>query len=342
MKKCPFCKSDIEDNARFCLYCMSSLEDKKIVENKKYDNKWWLCIIAIVLLFALILGISIFALSKNPANNSSDESLVQSELISHTDSLYSNSISSIGSSSKNSSENEFESSSETSSKKPPETTNANNTSSNNKTDDKTHHTSSEIVNSTEQTSGVTTPSPSEPTETEKPEITDSGYQSDDDTPTQTAVTYTYRDATTVDCFPTGYTPIYTPENVIVITGVNSIASNGVYIVPEKIDGKKVAAIMSSAFCDESISKTVKKVVLPPTVRTIWHNAFSKCYNLTDIYIQSEVIGIYESAFPNASDRTDTLSIHCKYNCRNFEFYYYRNIADDYNAQYQEWNGGDIE
>ncbi len=342
MKKCPFCKSDIDDNARFCLYCMSSLEDKKIVENKKHDNKWWLCIIAIVLLLALIFGISMLALSKNTVNNSSYESLVQSELISHTDLLYPNSISSIGSSSKNSSESEFENSSETSSKRPSETTDASDTSSNNKTDDNTHPASSQIVNSTEQTSSVTTQPPSQPTETENSEITDSSDQTDVDAPTQTVVTYTYRDATTADCFPTGYTPIYTPENVIVITGVNSIASDGVYIVPEKIDGKKVAAIMPSAFCNESISKTVKKVVLPPTVRTIWHNAFSKCYNLTDIYIQSEVIGIYESAFPNTYDRTGTLSIHCKYNCRNFDFYYYRNIADDYNAQYQEWNGGDIE
>jgi len=29
MKKCPFCNSDIEDNSRFCLFCMTSLDDKK-------------------------------------------------------------------------------------------------------------------------------------------------------------------------------------------------------------------------------------------------------------------------------------------------------------------------
>ena len=29
MKKCPFCGADIEESARFCLYCMQSLTEKE-------------------------------------------------------------------------------------------------------------------------------------------------------------------------------------------------------------------------------------------------------------------------------------------------------------------------
>ena len=34
MKKCPFCSADIEDNARFCLYCMKELDEKTFIKNK--------------------------------------------------------------------------------------------------------------------------------------------------------------------------------------------------------------------------------------------------------------------------------------------------------------------
>ena len=184
----------------------------------------------------------------------------------------------------------------------------------------------ESSSTSESSSDTETPT-SKPTETQKPTA---------------AASYSYRDATAEDCFISGNIPAYPVENVIVITGVSTAASDGVYIIPETIDGKKVAAIMPSAFCDPEIKDTVKKVVVPSSLKTIWQNAFSDCYNLTDIYLRGSTIDILESAFANSSKRTSKLTIHCSRDCKTSAFYYYRNIAQNYDADYQQWNGEEIQ
>ena len=59
MKKCPFCGADIEDSARFCLYCMQSLVKKELILSHKKKKPQWVLIIAaivsIILIFALVL-----------------------------------------------------------------------------------------------------------------------------------------------------------------------------------------------------------------------------------------------------------------------------------------------
>lgn len=181
--------------------------------------------------------------------------------------------------------------------------------------------------STSEVSSETETPTSKPTETQKPSV---------------AAAYSYREATAEDCFTSGNIPAYPVEDVIVITGVSTAASDGVYIIPEIIDGKKVAAIMPSAFCDPEIKDTVKKVVVPSSLKTIWQNAFSECYNLSDIYLSGTTIDIFESAFANSSKRTSKLTIHCSRECKTFGFYYYRNIAQNYDAEYQQWNGEEIQ
>ena len=158
--------------------------------------------------------------------------------------------------------------------------------------------------------------------------------------TKTEAVYIYRDAVAADCYPEGSIPAYPIGDVIAITGVATAASDGIYVIPEEIDGKRVGAIMQSAFCDTAICSTVKKVVVPTTVKTIWENAFADCYNLTDIYLYGKTINIFESSFADTSHRTGTLTIHCAYDCKTFGFSYYRNVAYMYNAEYQEWNGGE--
>ena len=66
MKKCPFCGADIEDSARFCLYCMRPLTEKEqIFPHKKKNPQWWVTVAAIV---ALVM-IAVLLLSKmlNPS-----------------------------------------------------------------------------------------------------------------------------------------------------------------------------------------------------------------------------------------------------------------------------------
>lgn len=51
MKKCPFCDADIEDSARFCLYCMESLTKKaQIRPRRKKKAPWWLIIASVLVL----------------------------------------------------------------------------------------------------------------------------------------------------------------------------------------------------------------------------------------------------------------------------------------------------
>ena len=128
------------------------------------------------------------------------------------------------------------------------------------------------------------------------------------------------------------------ENSVVITGVKTVSANGEYKIPDTIDGKKVVAIMGLAFCDEGISSTVKKVIVPSTVKTIWNNAFANCYNLTDIYFCGNSIYTESNAFPETPKRNGTLTIHCSANCSDRNYRYYKNGASYYDAEYEEWNG----
>ena len=340
MKKCPKCHAEIQENARFCLYCMTSFEEKTPIEAEKENTKRWLYIIAAVLVFVLV-GLCIFALSgKDNPSNSPGDTYTETETALTSDSDVSEEYSIPEEQSGESAENEenalssgnnqvtLDNQSGTSSDK----TGGSSSNTNNNTNTGTNTTSSKATNSKATSSATATSS--------KATSSTNSINSTGSTTSQvtTQPKYTYVTATISNAYPPEANASYEPQNAIVITKVNYKESSGNYVIPETIDGKKVAAIMPSAFSDSSISSSVKSVTLPSTVRTIWSNAFKNCYNLTDIYIKSTAIGIYTDAFPSASKRNGTLTIHCKRDCRNFNYYYYRNIAGDYDAEYAEWNG----
>ncbi len=54
MKKCPFCKADIEDSARFCLYCMKPLNEKEVIPPQQKKKSWWLPVVGAVLLLLVV------------------------------------------------------------------------------------------------------------------------------------------------------------------------------------------------------------------------------------------------------------------------------------------------
>ena len=351
MKKCPKCHAEIQENARFCLYCMTSFEEKTPIEAEKENTKRWLYIIDAVLVFVLV-GLSIFALTRkdNPSYTPSD-TYTGTETASTTDSDVSEEYSIPEELSGEWTENEQNTLSSgdnqvelnnqggVSSNK----TNVSSSNTNNNTNTGTNTTSSKATNSKATSSATATSSKatsSKATSSTTPSSSTNSVNSTVSTTSQgtTQPKYTYVTATISNAYPPEANASYEPQNAIVITKVNYKESSGNYVIPETIDGKKVAAIMPSAFSDSSISSSVKSVTLPSTVRTIWSNAFKNCYNLTDIYIKSTAIGIYTDAFPSASKRNGTLTIHCKRDCRNFNYYYYRNIAGDYDAEYAEWNG----
>lgn len=348
MKKCPFCHAEIEDNAHFCLYCMTSLEEKQSDDLDVKKNNLWVYILIAV----LVLGLIIFCIlaffsnddTKNSSSNKQHQSNLELESIDKTENILHNSSDELkpneestdtmvdNYSSKNEVSNQNNSTNQS--------TNVNTSKENETSSDNNYNstpsttTSSSNITSTESATSSTS---SNETPSTKPNASKEETPTES-TPSQSEPKYTYIEATLENAYPTGYSSLYAPENAIVITKVDYIEESGNYVIPELIDGKKVAAIMPQAFCDPKISSTVKSVTLPKTVRTIWSNAFKDCVNLKDVYIKSEAIGIYNDAFPEVSQRLNTLVFHCARNCRNFNFYYYRNIADDYGATYEEWNG----
>lgn len=300
MKKCPFCNAQIEENARFCLYCMTPLEEKRLIETPKENNKWWLYTLPVLALLLIACGVFIFVVEKN---NLSDN-------VSGTYSFYSDNNNSVQSSSKN----------------------ENSTVSDNTGVGSSIDSSSETLTSSNYT---TTGTSSNASANEVVSSDDSDSSSEiSTTPTTTTVSYTYRDAQYGDDFSVGGNL----ENCIVITGVETVSSNGEYAIPEAIDGKKVVAIMGLAFCDDNVKDTVKKVIVPSTVKTIWNYAFANCYNLTDIYFCGNAIYTESKAFAEESKRNGTLTIHCSANCSDRNYRYYKNSASYYGADYEEWNG----
>ena len=302
MKKCPKCGAELQENARFCLYCMTSLEEKEKIKTKTDKNYWWLYIIAAILVILLILVFVFSPLLNDKPNsplyafsNSSlyvSDDIALSSLTTNTSSLKDDSDVTTTTTSNN--QNTFNS------------TSTGTSTSSTSSKQSTTTTSVKPANSTTQPT-VTTPIPK--------------------------LTYLYRDATYGDDFAvsTDFT------NCVVITGIKTASLSGEYNIPSSIDGKKVIAIMGLAFSDSNISSTVKKVIVPSSVKTIWNYAFSNCYNLSDIYFCGNAIYTETKAFADKSSRNVTLTIHCSANCNDRNYRYYKNTASDYDAQYSEWN-----
>lgn len=338
MKKCPKCKADIQEEARFCLYCMTSFEEKQTIETPKENNKRWLIIIAAVLVLILIVvGILLFAqkdIPNNEGNDNSTNSSISSDLVTPyntTSSEQQNSDSQGNETSTPTSNNQTQTppknEGSTTNNSSGKTTTNNSTTSNNSQNSNTNNTTNSTTNST------STNSTSSSNKTESSNT--SSTTSTTTTPSQTTmVTYIYRDAKYGDDFSVSANL----ENAVVITGVKNASADGKYIIPETINGKKVVAIMALAFCDDNISSTVKTVIVPSSVKTIWNNAFANCYNLTDIYFKGNAIYTESNAFPEKSKRNGTLTIHCSANCSDRNYRYYKNSASYYDAEYKEWNG----
>ncbi len=370
MKKCPKCKAEIQENARFCLYCMTSFEEKQTIEEEKPKIKWWPYALAAVLLAALVLGVVLLASkgaspsdSKNGATSSAirgesailDESGVASSkeenLKEESKSGEKNTSSSKAQQGNDSQKEESGGESQRG-----QSSATKNTSSTQSTPEKDNKTSSSAVTSSAASSAYssstvtssatssassssTTTSSATSSASSSSTVTSSATSSASSSSAATSsatsgVEYIYRQAQYGDDFSVGANL----ENCVVITGVKKASANGKYTIPETINGKKVVAIMGLAFCGEGISNTVKTVVVPASVKTIWNYAFSTCYNLTDIYFCGSAIYTEWDAFADASKRNADLTIHCSANCSDRNYRYYKNSASNYDAEYKEWNG----
>lgn len=81
------------------------------------------------------------------------------------------------------------------------------------------------------------------------------------------------------------------EDGICIDGYNGTASK--IVIPSSIDGKPVVSIAYLAFCG---NETIKKLVIPETVKMIGTRAFWKCKSLESITFNEGIEIIDEGAF----------------------------------------------
>ena len=66
MKLCPNCKAELDDNARFCLRCMTALDDKEqIPPPARKAHRWPLVLLCVLVVVALVITIVI--LNRDPS-----------------------------------------------------------------------------------------------------------------------------------------------------------------------------------------------------------------------------------------------------------------------------------
>ncbi len=352
MKKCPFCKADIEDNARFCLYCMKPLNEKEVIPPLQRKLQWWPFALAAVLLIALLLAILLMPRgSENlPAGSTGETSSFTGQT---ADESTPDTQSSDTASQENPLTEEMMPTAETSgtNQKPtqnpnPETQKPTQSSAPTTKPTQPEPTTGTTPPSTTPTTPATKPpatsptspatptpttppttSPAKPQETTQPEETvEETTLPENTTPPETPknAVYTYRAARAGDDFNANYT---NSGNDIVITGISQSAADGVYDIPSYIDGKKVIAIVANAFSGSN----AKTVYIPATVKTIWNYAFAGC-GLTDIYFRGNAIYAENNAFPRG------ITIHCSASCSDRNFRYYKDSAANYGATWAQWNG----
>ena len=336
MKQCPKCKAQLEENANFCLYCMTSLDEKEELQKEK-SKKLAPYIIVAILLILLIAG-AVFAFLANgddPADTIKKPDLSagsSKEDISDNSSL----VPDDGSSDiAGSSEKPAPSNSPTPSNPSSDKGSASQTSSSKPSNSSSASTSS-ATSSTTSSKPSASETPSSSSSSSKVEASSSNKeQSSGSSSSATTVVYTYRDAVAADDYSAS--PSIT-NNAVVITGVQTPSANGVYEIPETIGGKKVVAIMDRAFCGASIKDTVKTIIIPASVRTINAYAFYDCYNITDIYIKGESVGCPSIILPEKNKRNFNITIHASKTCSDRNFHTYKTLCNYWEVTFKEWNG----
>lgn len=299
MRICPFCGAEIEENARFCLYCMSPLTEKRSVTAPRAQKRWWLWLTAVLVLCALG-GV---LLLRHPAPGETDPLPSETAATTPTDSA------------------ETTATAAPAAEPPAITTTVTTTATSTTTTTSTALTTTTTTTAT-TTATVTTNSTT--ADTTATVTTTDGVPSSTTTST-TAVTVPalseirncyYRAATADDYDMTHSTvPL---EEAIVITGFERLPDSRRYKLPATVDGKIVVGIdmrmaQGVAFDVAYVCREVQALYLPPTVNCITYDLFTEFTNLTDLYIGSPYFYLEPSALPAFEERRTTLTIHTPQN-----------------------------
>ncbi len=337
MKQCPFCKAEIQENARFCLYCMKPLNEKEVIPLPKRKAVWWPLAAAAVAVLLLVLLLLLPGKKPESGAPADEQNLAAGETTGQTEAK---DVSPAGSEAVTSDQGGNQLSgnqggSQLSGNQGGVTQGGTATTDTqpeqkapeNKVPEATGDPQPAVTEDTQPTAGQT--QGTKPTETTTPETTPATQGTTAPTEQETTAppatsAFTYRAARAGDDFSANY---QNSGSDIVITGISRPSADGVYDIPSYIDGKKVIAIVANAFSGSN----ARVVYVPATVKTIWNYAFAGC-GLTDIYFRGNAIYTENLAFSGG------ITIHCSATCSDRNYRYYKNSAANYGAVWQEWNG----
>ena len=339
MKTCPFCGATIEENARFCLYCMTSLEEKQTVHIRKTGKGRKTAAAVAVAVFAVLFVAAATAgllwLSRSDGDGVSSSPEVDALATAFTTTTASAVTDAPSASLTIGRETQTTVSAAT-------VTTSDGSVTSGTTQTALSTTRSTSTQSTDKTAAVSSALSTTVGTLSTAPSTTATLQS----PTYTPVAWCVRAAFSFD-YDERYNHV-APEDAVVIVGLMSIPDDGVYVIPETIDGKTVVAVdfalqQGYAFGDAAVRDTVKAVYLPPSLTTLCADAFSGCSNLTDVYAAGEYLYAEPSAFPSAASRNGTLTFHtteeawCLYGSAPFSVYCSAGGVNGYEARWQSWS-----
>ena len=316
MKKCPFCKAEIEDNARFCLYCMRTLNEKEVISPPQKKIWPWLLVAGGTLLLAVLALMLLLPKWQDTPQGETKAFLSNHQTAKDTNSEQVPAEDTYAQPSTDAAD-------QTPGQSPNDTPPA--PMPNNTAQETPEGTKPAVTPTSPSQPQTPTQSTTPPTDPEDPTEETIDESADPESPAAKVV-YSYRAARSGDEYSAQYV---NTGNDIVITGITQRSQDGIYNIPAYIDGKKVIANMANAFSNSN----AKVVYIPSTLRVIWNHAFHGCA-LTDIYFTHNIY-IEANAFRGVPGE---LTIHCPANCQDRNLRYYKNSAANYGATWKEWNG----
>ncbi len=320
MKQCPHCGVEIEDGARFCMHCMTSLVDKTSISAKmKYPRRLLTTLTALLLLLVFAFGISLLPFGGSVVPSSSDPSredsvIHRSESSSFFSENYSNAVSSPQSILQSKSDGgfwdgivDFFSPSQSLS-------------------------ISDSQSSTDSIFSSYSPSSSESSSNSSSSGSSSQSASSSRTPTEwdnwrlTTTPPAGFESLTLVTGGVSYFVIWRPglseyflsaglnvDKNVVWMGVTEKPSDNRYFIPETVNGYTIVGISGRSWrgpitLDGGVISTMREVYCPPSCR-YFPAAFQYAHNLTDLYIAADSFGIKPSDFSDTD--TKKITIHAK-------------------------------
>lgn len=329
MKKCPHCGADIAENASFCLYCMSSLNDKEVIPHKVPSKKRKHFILLFVILFVLLsaglLTIFISGDDHNQDLTSTPDSTALTVFSPEiTDSEEENILPTLEAS------NEADTT-------PSVSVSPANTSEPEITPSKApQNTMAPGVTPTLKPTATVTPKPTlAPTPAKAPDIV---------APASADYGWNYRAAKSSD-YDQSRNGV-SPENAIVLTGFENSPSGAMLIVPYTINGKKVVAVDMANPTGKSFKDATHYIIyFPPSLTHITKGSLAGCNNLRTLGFASNYVYLDPAGMPEATN--DEFEIYCSdscicgYNGKTFKEYCTSPGTNQYLATYQKWNGSKL-